>query len=118
MPYLQSAAPVLASSDIERTVRFYCSHLGFTAVFSEPGRWGIVSRDKVQIHFWPCADRNIAQNTSCRVYVAGIDQLFEELQPKGIVHPNAPLESKPWGSREFGVLDPDGNLVTFAERIA
>jgi hypothetical protein len=25
-------------------------------------------------------------------------------------------QDKPWGAREFGVLDEDGNLVTFAER--
>jgi len=50
------------------------------------------------------------------VYVAGIDDLFNELQSEGVIHPNAPLETKPWGSREFGILDPDGNLVTFAER--
>ncbi len=111
-----SASPVLASLDIERTVSFYCSRLGFTRVYAESGVWGIVSRDAVQIHFWPCSNRGIAENTSCRVYVAGIDDLFNELQSEGVIHPNAPLETKPWGSREFGILDPDGNLVTFAER--
>lgn len=44
--------------------------------------------------------------------------LFAELQPQGVVHPNAPLAQKPWGSREFGVLDPDGNLITFVEQDA
>src|SRR5690242_9423066 len=117
MAILQSAAPVLASLDIERTVTFYCTRLGFSRVYVEPARWGIVSRDDVQIHFWPCTDRNIAQNTSCRVYVTGIDELFDEFAPRGVMHPDAPLENKPWGSREFGVLDPDGNLVTFAERV-
>ncbi len=116
MPNLKSAAPVLASLNIERTVSFYCSRLGFSRVYVEPGVWGIVSRDAVQIHFWPCSERHIAENTSCRVYVAGIDQFFAELEPQGVIHPNAPLENKPWGSREFGVLDPDGNLITFAER--
>jgi catechol 2,3-dioxygenase-like lactoylglutathione lyase family enzyme len=32
-----------------------------------------------------------------------------------MVHPNATLEDKPWGTREFAVLDPDGNLITFYE---
>jgi catechol 2,3-dioxygenase-like lactoylglutathione lyase family enzyme len=117
MPILRSAAPILASLDIERTVSFYCSSLGFSRVYVEPGAWGIVTRDSVQLHFWPCTDRNIAQNTACRVYVTDVDGLFAELEPRGVIHPDARLETKPWGSREFGVLDPDGNLVTFAERV-
>ncbi len=116
MPTLQSASPVLASLDIERTVAFYCSQLGFSRVYVEAGVWGIVSRDAVQIHFWPCSEPHVAENTSCRVYVAGIDQLYREFEPRGVVHPKATLQSKPWGSREFGVLDLDGNLITFAER--
>ena len=116
MPTLDSVAPVLASLDIERTVSFYCSCLGFTRVYVDPGVWGIVARDSIQIHFWPCSDKIIAENTSCRVYVSGIDALFSELEPLGVVHPKASLEQKPWGSREFGVLDIDGNLITFAER--
>ena len=116
MPTLKSAAPVLASLNIERSVSFFCSRLGFAQVYVDPGVWGIVSRDAIQIHFWPCSEQHIAENTSCRVYVSGIDQLFAEFQSQGVIHPAAPLQSKPWGSREFGVLDPDGNLITFAER--
>jgi len=118
MPTLTRAAPVLASLDIERSVAFYCSQLGFTSVYVEPGAWGIVARDAVQLHFWPCSERHIAESTSCRIYVTDIDRLFAELEPRGVIHPNARLESKPWGSREFGVLDQDGNLITFAERLA
>lgn len=115
-PILKWAAPVLASLDIDRTIAFYCSRLGFSHAYADPGEWGIVLRDDVFIHFWACSEKHVAENTSCRVYVAGIDQLYAELQGQGVVHPNAPLQSKPWGTREFGVLDEDGNLITFAER--
>ena len=50
-----------------------------------------------------------------RIRVGGIDELYKYCQAKGIVHPNAPLEEKPWGSREFAVRDVDGNLLTFFE---
>jgi catechol 2,3-dioxygenase-like lactoylglutathione lyase family enzyme len=116
MATLIAAAPVLASLDIERTVSFFCAKLGFERLYLDPGVWGIVARDSVQVHFWACSDRQIAENTSCRIYVRGIEELFGQIDPLGIVHPNAPLERKPWGSHEFGVLDPDGNLITFAER--
>lgn len=114
-PHLLSATPVLASLDIARSVDFFCTKLGFTAMRAEPGVYGIISRDGVQIHFWACADRSIAESTSCRVRVQGIEPLYAQVEPLGIVHPHAPLAAKPWGTREFGILDPDGNLVTFAQ---
>lgn len=107
-----SATPVLASLDIEQSVRFY-SKLGFTPVHVMQSEYGIIEADTVQIHFWACKDRRIAEATSCRVQVQGIDALYEKCTRLSIVHPNAPLSSRPWGSKEFGILDPDGNLVTF-----
>jgi len=110
-----SATPVLASLDIERSVEFFCSSLGFSKLHVQQGVYGVITRGSVSIHFWACADRHIAENTSCRVRVEGIHTLFLACTALNIVHPNAPLEEKPWGSREFAILDPDGNLVTFAE---
>ena len=109
------AAPVLASLDIEPSVGFYCSRPTFAKVHVQQGTCGVVSRGAVQLHFWACTERHIAENTACRVRVEGIDSLFAQCQAFAIVHPNAALETRPWGTREFGVLDPDGNLVTFAE---
>lgn len=31
------------------------------------------------------------------------------------VHPNGHLQTKPWGQREFALLDPDNNLLTFGQ---
>lgn len=115
---LSRSIPLLASLDIERTLEFYAERLGFVReVFHVDDAAG-VERDGVQIHFWKCDDRRIAENTSCRTEVIGIDGLFTELLPQGVVHPNGPLEDKPWGYREFAVLDCDGNLITFVEELA
>ena len=62
------------------------------------------------------AESFIAGTASCRVQVIGVDELHGELQPLNITHPNAQLADKPWGTREFGILDPDNNLITFFER--
>lgn len=40
-----------------------------------------------------------------------INKLFTE------IHPNGPLQTKPWGQREFALLDPDNNLITFGQGI-
>jgi hypothetical protein len=33
------------------------------------------------------------------------------------IHPNGQLEIKPWGQKEFALLDPDHNLLTFGQSI-
>lgn len=110
-----SAVPILASLNITKTIQFYCSVFGFTKVYEEPASYGIVERDAVQIHFWACSEKYIAENTACRINVQGVDALYAEYQPKGVIHPNASLQEKPWGTREFSVVDEDGNLITFFE---
>jgi len=110
-----AATPVLASLDIQRSAEFFVSKLGFTKDHVAQGEYGIVSNGPVQIHFWACTDRHIAEATGCRVQVQGIEGLHAKCASNAIVHPNAPLTGKPWGTKEFAILDPDGNLVTFYE---
>jgi Glyoxalase superfamily protein len=113
-----SAIPVLASLDIERSAEFFATKLGFDKVHVAQGEYGIVSNGPVEIHFWACADRQIAAATGCRVQVQAIEALHTKCVGQAIVHPNGPLASKPWGTKEFAILDPDGNLVTFYEDTA
>lgn len=108
-----SAIPKLASLDIQRSIAFF-EKVGFTQTAHYPD-YGIVEQDGVQIHFWLCTDPAIPRATSCRVNVSGIDALFASYAKLGLIHPHDPLATKPWGLREFSILDLDGNLVTFAE---
>jgi hypothetical protein len=114
---LLSAAPVLPAQDIDETVSFFEQNLGFR-VRRQEDSYGIVVRDAVEVHFWQCSDRNIAENSSCRLSVIGIDELYTEADGRKIVHLKAHLETKPWGLREFAVVDINGNLIWFAERIS
>ena len=113
-----AATPVLASLDIRQSVDFCVKRLGATAVHVEQGVYGIVALGGVHIHFWACRDRRIAEATGCRIAVEGVDALFAHCAQQGIVHPNVPLHDTAWGTREFAVLDGDGNLITFHERTA
>lgn len=111
---LTRAVPVLASLDIEATLRFYAERMKFEAVARYPD-YGIVARDDVQIHFWLTDDADIPKATSCRIDVVGVDQLYDEMSASGVVHPNGPLTEQPWGLREFAVLDADGNMIKFGQ---
>ena len=110
---LVAAIPKLASLDVERSLTFF-EQLGFKRLHTSR-EYGVARRDSVSVHFWLCADPRIPNETGCRISVEGIDELFATYSRLGIIHPNGQLESKPWGGREFSILDTDGNLVTFNE---
>lgn len=114
---LQRAIPVLASLDLEATQRFYADRLGFDPMARYPD-YAICSRDGIELHFWLTDDPGAPKLTSCRIDVIGVDALYEEMSAAGVVHPNGPLRSEPWGFKEFAVLDGDGNLIKFGERVA
>jgi uncharacterized glyoxalase superfamily protein PhnB len=47
--------------------------------------------------------------TECRSAIA----FFAELEPKGVIDPEEPIRTTPWGTRQFSVLDCCGNRITF-----
>jgi catechol 2,3-dioxygenase-like lactoylglutathione lyase family enzyme len=113
---LVGAIPILQSLNIDETVRFYETKLGFMKVHQDGG-FAIMVRDEVYINFTHCDDRYLPENTACRIRVTDVDSLYAEFQPKGIIHPNAPLETTDYGTKEFSVIDDSGNCIAFFERV-
>lgn len=118
-PVLGNISPLIpAGSDVEVAIAFY-EKLGFTTIFKEanPIRMAIVKRDTAEIFLVKNDYKQLAEETSIRIHVTNIEQLYQEFQSKGeeIIHPNGKLETKPWGVKEFVVLDPAGVCITFYE---
>jgi catechol 2,3-dioxygenase-like lactoylglutathione lyase family enzyme len=116
MKELQKAAPILASLKMDETMDFYVNRLGFNAGWHDPN-YGIVSRDRVTLHFWKTDDRIHPENTGCYLYVSGVDDWYEEMRAAGVVHPNGALADRPWGMREFAILDVHGNLLRIGQNL-
>ena len=116
MPILQKAAPTLASLNLHESVEFYEKKLGFRRNYYDEN-YLIVSRDNIMIHFWKCDDKIHPENTSCYIYMNGVDELYEEYQRAGVIHPNGNLEDKPWGMREFAIVDIHGNLIRIGQSL-
>ena len=110
------AVPIIPARDTATSAEWYRDNLGFEVVHTEP-EYAIVERDDVGVHFWgPSGIAPQRSDTMYRIRVDGIDELYEHCRERGLVHPNAPLEEKPWGAREFAIGDLDGNLLTFFAR--
>ena len=104
----------------EVTKNYYLNQLGFKL-------WGdndfdgylMVQKDNVQIHFFELKELDPGINYG-QVYIRtnDIDKIYQSLlEKKTSIHPNGHLETKPWGQREFALLDPDNNLLTFGQSI-
>ena len=107
---LLSTIPVIPSLNVEQSLEFYQRHLGFSAPFTwgQPADYGGVSYEGIMLHFFLYPNRSFAENYTLRLEVDEVDLLYVACQAAGIVHPNGKLENKPWGHREFSVLDPSG----------
>ena len=116
-PSLKKAIPVLPQTEVRKATEFYSEKLGFTTLFVYGDDYAGVERDGIELHFYKCADKNIAENTSCRIDVENVEELYSEFGPSGAIHPNGLLEKKPWGITEFAILDDAGVCITFGEKI-
>ncbi len=115
MELLQYAIPPLAFLKIAKNVQFYQEKMGLDKIGRQDEHYAVVGRDNVKLHFWKCNDKIHPENASCYIYAEEIDALHRELKAAGVLHPNGPLEDRPWGTREFAVLDEDGNCITFGK---
>ena len=113
---LNGAVPVLAVEDLAKSVEFWERNLGFEKAF-EFGPYAGVQRGPVEIHLSGAADSWSSAPNTCRIDVQGVDALYAEIEPRGIVKPDETLQTTSFGMRQFSVLDPSGNRITFAEPV-
>lgn len=111
---MKMAIPQLPALDLEEAVHFYEDKLGFKQTASYPG-FAIVARDHVELHLWLCTDKFVPENSSCYIHVENIEELYRDLSTDRAVRLQEKLEKRPWGMKQFSVLDPSGNALRFGE---
>ena len=109
--HLHSTVPVLPVPDIAEARAFYSDKLGFTVEF-EAGDYIGVARDEALLHLDGVVNAGAGMVT-CRIEADGVDDLYAELEPAGVIDPEEPIRTTPWGSRQFSVRDCCGNRLTF-----
>lgn len=112
--------PKLPMRNKAATRDFYINKLKFKEVGSADfDDYLMLQKDNIQIHFFEFKELNPNENFG-QVYIRTDDSenLYQwMLNNKISIHPNGALQSKPWGQKEFALLDPDNNLLTFGQRI-
>lgn len=120
MSKLLSIHPKLPMRDKSATRNYYIDKLGFDEFGNaDYPDYLMVEKDGIQIHFFLFTDLDPGENYG-QVYIrtADIDSLYQEMLDRNVpIHPNGQLQTRPWGQREFHLLDPDNNLLTFGQSI-
>ena len=117
---LTAINPKLPMRNKAVTRDFYLNKLDF----QEFGRadfdgYLMVQKDNIQIHFFEFKEIDPTENYG-QVYIRtdNIDKLYQTmLDNKLSIHPSGDLQIKPWGQKEFSLLDPDNNLLTFGQTL-
>ncbi len=109
--------PKLPAIDLSATKSYFESAIGFISISQYP-EYLIMRKGDAELHFFEFKDLDPLKNYAM-VYIriaSGIEDLYAELEKSGAkMHPNGKLEVKPWGVKEFAILDPNHTLLTFGQ---
>jgi uncharacterized glyoxalase superfamily protein PhnB len=121
-PTIKGAIPVLPAANTTESLKWWTEICGFKETFRDntPPTYAGISRGEAYLHIAGMDDkalaRKVGDQTMVRLAVKGIEAMYAEFRKRGgEVHPNGPLQTKPWGTKEFGAVDPNGVCVTFQE---
>jgi catechol 2,3-dioxygenase-like lactoylglutathione lyase family enzyme len=117
-PRIEQVIPVLPVANLDRGVEFY-GKLGFTLAWShqlapERPRLGSVRYGAVELFL--TEHRVAPMGAVVYANVTGLDALAARAQAAGLVAEYGPVD-QPWGQREVGYRDPDGNLLRLGEPV-
>ena len=126
MPKLNRAAPTFSVADVDTTIRWYETHLGFTSYpFPEepPYVFASIYRDDVEIMFQRIDGYQKPDHSQLRsggvwdVYIRmeGVKDFYEAVKDQ--VKIQLPLRQQSYGDWEFEVEDPNGYILVFSELI-
>lgn len=112
--------PKLPMRNKAATRKYYVEELGFKDIgAADYPDYLMVKLDGVEIHFFSFADLDPLVNYG-QVYIRTnhINELYQKAVEKKLpMSGGGRLETKPWGQKEFSLLDPDHNLLTFGQSV-
>ncbi len=130
MPRFTKLTPNLVVSDVERSVAFYCGVLGFRQAMTVPDApplvFAAVEHDGIEVFLNApeaagaeyAAFRNVPPGGTFTMFIEVDDVTALHDQLKATVPVVMPFEKKWYGMTEFAIADPDGYVITFAQRTA
>lgn len=110
----ETVTPRLPVSDVEKALIFYLDKLGFALgwKWGNPLTHANVCRDSIALDL--IASPVDRQGTAMAyVQLSGVDVYFSELKQRNVALSD--IANRPYGMRDFEVIDPCGNRLAFGE---
>jgi len=118
MTVVKRISPMLATANMDETIAFYQSVLGFISTMKSP-QYSIVERDGQTIHFQEAASEEVMkcvrEHTEIYIEVSGIHALWEHVKTFKDHYRIRDLFDREYGMTEFHIVDPNGCLVFVGE---
>lgn len=114
-PMMACSATVFVVSDMVAGLAYYRDVLGFQVTFEygEPLSYACLCRDEVALHLLAASGtKRLPRHGAICIFVRDVDQIYAEVAARGARLLNQP-EDRDYGMRDFDVVDPDGNQLTF-----
>jgi catechol 2,3-dioxygenase-like lactoylglutathione lyase family enzyme len=117
------AIPTLPCRSVAATIEFY-QGLGFDGGAHEFNRdYAILERGAVKPNFFTHKALVPSESSAgCYIRVLDVERICRAFSANRLPRTGIPridaLEDKPWGLREFALIDPDGNLLRIGQIIS
>ena len=121
-----SGASVFLVTDVVKSAAYYRDALGFRydRFWGDPPDFCMLWRDNQCFMLAQVKDAGLIRPVSEAVtavwdaylWVEGVDEIYAEVKGRGARIKYEPVE-KPYGVKEFAVLDPDGHQIAFGEEL-
>jgi lactoylglutathione lyase len=126
---LTSLSPNVIVDDVNKTVDYYQSKIGFTLIASVPEKgtynWAMMTRDGVTLMFQSLESLKedmpslkIKEKGSLGTFfieMEGVDELYKSLKGKADIA--LEMRTTFYGKKEFGIKDLNGYFLVFAEDV-
>ena len=109
--------PKIFYSRLQDGLEFFVDGLGFNVLYQDAAM-AVIARDGAKAYLVQNPELAALDRPEFGIDTDNIDSLFNELSARSahLLHPNSKSVSlKPWGSREFAMLDKTTVCVTFRE---
>lgn len=111
--------PVFSVRNVEEAIAYYRDRLGFTVAWT----WGSpisragVALDVVEIQLDELEAGETATSSMAYCHMPDVDAYYEACCARG-ASITMPIADRPWGMRDFRIVDPSGNRLGFASPLA
>jgi uncharacterized glyoxalase superfamily protein PhnB len=110
-------AAILHVKDMTPALAFYRDKLGFAVTFTweEPPRYICLCLGDAAVHLNSYTPP--AGPAHLSIFCKGIDALYAQIVGRGVAI-EEPIADRPYGMRDFAIVDPDGHRLVFGQGIS